>query len=270
MRRCLIFFATTLGLMALVADGLLISPLFRTAGAQRGEAQLSAAAQGQIKALLDEKKSRTPTQKKIDSQLLFAMKARRGEPMTTGGEVRSLRSAVEIAKNDENGRVLVDIKADVNKELIVIIERLGGEITYASDKARAVRARVPFESLEELASVQAVRSIRPAAKAITHRQLTSASRTGPNPTASPTRIAHPLQAGIRHDLDRRAMNVRTQLSAALARARGICFRDGCQIEHCIRGNFRLVGSIGITDPFRPDELITVDHGYRQTRDIRLN
>jgi hypothetical protein len=218
MRQRLKLYTTALVLLALVASGLLILPQFRRASAQQGEVQLSAAAQRQIKALLDEKRSRTTAQKKMDSQLLFAMKARRDEPMTRGGEVRSLRSAVEIAKNDENGRVLVDIKADVNKELIVIIERLGGEITYSSDKARAVRARIPLESLEELASVQAVRSIRPAAKGITHRQLPSAGRTGLNPTASPARIGPPLQARARHDFDRRAMNVRTQLSAALARA----------------------------------------------------
>jgi Subtilase family/Proprotein convertase P-domain len=217
MRRRLIFFITILVLLALGTNGLMILPHFRPASAQQGEAQLSAAAQAQIKALLDEKNSRTPAQKKMDSQLLYAMKARRGEPLTAGGEVRSLRSAVDIDKVDEKDRVFVDIKADVNKELIVIIERLGGKITYVSDKTRAVRARVPLESLEELASLQAVRSIRPAAKAITQRQLASAGRTGLNPTASLPRLGASLQTGTRPNLNRRAMNVRTQLPAALAR-----------------------------------------------------
>jgi Subtilase family/Proprotein convertase P-domain len=217
MRQRLRLFATTLVLLALVADGLMILPQFRPASAQQGEAQLSAAAQRQIKALLDEKKSRTAAQKKMDSQLLFALKARRGEPMTAGGEVRSLRSAVEIDKVDEKDQVLVDIKADVNKELIVTIKRLGGEIAYVSDKPRAVRARVPLDSLEELASLQAIRSIRPAAQGITHRQLTSTGRVGLDPAASPLRIGHSLDTGIRPDLDRRVMNVRTQFPGALAR-----------------------------------------------------
>lgn len=81
MRHRLKLFTTTLVLLALVASGLLILPQFRPASAQQGKAQLSAAAQRQIKALLDEKRSRTTAQKKMDSQLLFAMKARRGESL---------------------------------------------------------------------------------------------------------------------------------------------------------------------------------------------
>ena len=97
MRRCLRFFPIILAALALAASG--STPILRNAGAQQGGgAQLSVAAQQQISALLQEKRSRTAAQKKIDSQLLYAMKMRRGESLTARGEVRTLSSAMDVAK----------------------------------------------------------------------------------------------------------------------------------------------------------------------------
>jgi hypothetical protein len=217
MRRRLKLYTTTLVLMALVANGLSISPLFSAAGAQTSEVQLSAAAQGQIKALLDEKKSRTPAQRKIESKLLYAMKARRGRSMTSRGEVRSLRSAAAIAKTDEKGRAEIDIYGSDRKELIKIIENLGGEPVYGSNRSGAIRARVPLEALEDLAGVPAVKSIRSAAQAITHRQLNGARPISQNTAAQTFKAGRTLHPGLRSDFDRRAMNIRAQLSAAIAR-----------------------------------------------------
>jgi hypothetical protein len=218
MRRRLRFFAVISGLLASVAGGILISPLFRAASAQQNGAQLSAAAQRQIAALLAEKNSRSSAEKKLDSQLLYAIKARRGDPVTSGGEVRSLRTAEGIAKTDAQDRVLVDIKGDPAKQVIESIGKVGGEVVYANLRAGSVRARIPFNSLEALASVSAVKSVRPPAMPKTQRQLTGPRGARLNPTASAFRVSQPLQAGMLPDFHQRAMNIRTQLSSALARA----------------------------------------------------
>src|SRR5262245_41334144 len=123
MRLRLKSYPTTLVSLALVAGGLWISAQFRAASAQRGgggvvsEGALSAAAQQQIRALLAEKESRTPAQKKMASSLLHAIKTQRGEAMTRGGEVRELRSAAAVAKNNDRGLVTVDVKAVLTRDL---------------------------------------------------------------------------------------------------------------------------------------------------------
>jgi subtilisin-like proprotein convertase family protein len=227
MRRRLKYINAFSGLLILIACGLIacdliISPYVRTASAQRNGAQLSDAAQRQIKSLLDEKNSRSPAQKKIDSRLLYTMKARRGEAMTRGGEVRSLRSAVEIAKEiskpDPQERTLVDITAAPGgapvKELIQTIARLGGEVDYANMQVGAVRARIPFKDMEELAGSPVVRSVRPPAIPKHQRQIEQRDRLiGAQPV--PLRRSPALQAGLRPDFQQRALNLRTHLSSAL-------------------------------------------------------
>ncbi len=215
MKRCVRFFPIILAALALAAsnsNALLRRAAAQQGGAKQGGAQLSVAAQRQIAALLQEKQSRTPAEKKIKSQLLYAMKARRGAPMTAGGEVRTLQLAPSLAKPDDKGRVLVDVKAPASKELLAIIEKLGGEVRYASEKAGSIRALLPLDSLEALASEPSVRSVGPAATAVTHRQMTGFERFRPHGASS-----SPVMNGARAGFDQRAMNVRARLSAALAK-----------------------------------------------------
>ena len=69
-----------------------------------------------------EKAKRTPTQQKIDSQLLYADKMRRGVPIAEGVPTQR----VDLDKDDQ-GRVLVDIKADVTDALLQYIESWAGK-----------------------------------------------------------------------------------------------------------------------------------------------
>jgi hypothetical protein len=181
-------------------------------GGQQPEAALSVAAQQQIRALLSEKEGRSPEQRKLHSQLIYMMKAHRGEPMTMGGEVLTLRSVTDMVKLDEKGRVTVEINANASRQLLANIQMLGGEVLHASVKGRSIRAIVPLASLEHLASDQAVRSIRPAYGAVTNRRATGSGRTGVNGTATPRKIS-----GVRPNFDQRSMNVRSRLSAAMGK-----------------------------------------------------
>lgn len=112
--------------------------------------------------ITDEKKSRTPAQKKIDSQLLYALKQKRG--VTKG--VPAERIELEV---DRKGRVLVDVTGDVSPHLIAQIQKLGGAIVSTHAGARTIRARLALQRLEELAQRKDVSFIAPAAQPMNNR-----------------------------------------------------------------------------------------------------
>lgn len=112
-----------------------------------------------IQTVADEKASRTATQKKIDSQLLYALKQKRGE--TKG--VPTGRIELEF---DQKGRAIVDISADVTPEIKAQIRKLGGAIISDDARYHTIRARLALEKLEALAKRNDVRFIAPAAQAM--------------------------------------------------------------------------------------------------------
>jgi hypothetical protein len=109
----------------------------------------------------DEKESRTRAQRKLDSQLLYALYERRGESRRRG----TPKSDVEV---DARGRVLVDVRARVSKGLLARVRRLGGEVVSSSESYNSILARFPLERLEALAAREDVRFISPAARATTN------------------------------------------------------------------------------------------------------
>src|SRR5436190_2857806 len=74
----------------------------------------------QIRILQEEKLSRTPAQKKLDSQLLYALREKRQG--LAARNVASLKSALPF---ERDGRVLVDITAKVGPSLLSCIEQTG-------------------------------------------------------------------------------------------------------------------------------------------------
>src|SRR5215813_11066077 len=110
----------------------------------------------QIRSLLDEKQTRTPAQQKIDSQLLYASRMRRGQEIAPG--VRSLQVKVEP---DGDNRVVVDITAVFDSSLIEDLAARGAEIITAYPQYHSVRASVQLDQLEAIASLPAVRFIQP-------------------------------------------------------------------------------------------------------------
>src|SRR5262245_57329789 len=141
-----------------------------------------------MRAKMLQKHRRPPKQQKIDSRLLYAMRAQRGLAMTAGGEVTTLRSAMSIAKSatsasKDGGLALVNIRGEASKDLVMKVEKLGGEVINASVKNGMIRARMPLSSLETLAGDPHDRFIRAAyAEATTNSQM-----PGANGTAAPLR-----------------------------------------------------------------------------------
>jgi hypothetical protein len=108
----------------------------------------------QIKALEQEKESRTPAQQKIASQLIYAMKFHRGEKFA-GMETLAVNDPT-----DATGRVVVEIRGQITDVLLKAIVDNGGEIIRSLPSFHVVKARVPLDNLDKLAALPQVRAIR--------------------------------------------------------------------------------------------------------------
>lgn len=129
---------------------------------------VSTQALNQISALQKEKHSWTPTQRKINSHLLFKMKHHLNRAMVSG--VPKMRSSIEV---DQQGFILADIDADVSDSLLNYIEALGGKIINHHARYNAIRAKLPLSQIENLAALDSVHRIRPADRAMTRKTNTS-------------------------------------------------------------------------------------------------
>jgi RNase H-fold protein (predicted Holliday junction resolvase) len=110
----------------------------------------------------NEKASRTAAQKKIDSQLLYALKQKRGE--TDGVPTEPIHLDL-----DQKERALLDISANVTPQVESQIKKLGGSIVSSDERFHTMRARLALEKLEALAALKDVRFIAPAAMPVFNR-----------------------------------------------------------------------------------------------------
>ena len=122
------------------------------------DGQISASALLELQALQREKASFTAAQQKLDSQLVFALKQSRNEPIA-GGAVPQLQTGVEV---DTNGRVLVDIAANITADLLRQVQDYGATILDSLPQVSPLRVSAPLAQLENLAALPDVRFIRPA------------------------------------------------------------------------------------------------------------
>ena len=135
-------------------------------------AQISDELSEQIRLLRADKAARTPVERKISSQLLYADRIRRGQPIVPG--MPTLRTGVEIAAD---GTTAVDIAADVSAELLAQIPALGGVVIDSQPRYRTLRARIPIDALRTLAALDTVSAVRPAGRATTRKTDTSEGDT---------------------------------------------------------------------------------------------
>ncbi|RZJ40713.1 MAG: hypothetical protein EON87_17585, partial [Brevundimonas sp.] len=105
----------------------------------RAQTPTDPAALDQIASLLREKEARSPEQKKISSQLWYALQAERGRaPMALN---QLYRSASDSLRRDDVGNARVKITGQVSAGLISDITRLGGTVAHAGKGT--VQASVP-------------------------------------------------------------------------------------------------------------------------------
>jgi hypothetical protein len=123
--------------------------------------EISQSALQQIQALEVEKNSRTVPQRKIDSQLLYAVRMRRGESVAAGLE----EFVVEVG-SDSAGLVTVDVTAVIDQQLLKTLRQMGVEVLSAFPQYHTLRAVSPLDQLEAIASLSQVRWIQPRQEAL--------------------------------------------------------------------------------------------------------
>jgi hypothetical protein len=112
-----------------------------------------------------EKDSRTPAQRKINSQVLYEIYRARGEAERT-----HVPPGPTIVRVDDHKRALIDVRADVTPALQKKIRSMGGHIQSVSTEYHSIVAWVPLKSIERLAGDSSVRAIEPAPEAINNKK----------------------------------------------------------------------------------------------------
>jgi len=114
----------------------------------------------QIGILVEEKLSRSPAQRKMDSNLVLALRRARRDPRLEA--LPSLRSPVTATGGDSlQAPVHVEIRAEVTPGLLEEIRARGGEVLSQSSRFRSVEVRMPLAQLENLAAAEEVDFIAP-------------------------------------------------------------------------------------------------------------
>jgi hypothetical protein len=108
---------------------------------------MSLAAAQQIQALQQEKASRTPAQQKIDSNVLYTIRMLAGKPAAPG--VPYLYTGVDL---DAKNNIVTDIIANVTDSLLGQITAAGGQVLYSNRALRSIRAIIPPDRIETLAT----------------------------------------------------------------------------------------------------------------------
>jgi len=149
----------------------LLASLLTAAVLTEAQERIAPQALAQIQALLAEKASRTPVQKRIDSQLLAASRVRRGREIARG--IATLPGITEwmAQKLLPGDVVLVDIRATVTPALLDGLRQQGATIESAFAEYDAVRARVPLARVERIAALDGVKFVEPADEAVTNTGL---------------------------------------------------------------------------------------------------
>ena len=142
--------------LAAIADGPQVA-------AQQPQA-IAPEALAQIEALTAEKAARTPEQRKINSQLLYASRMARGQAIAAGV------AKLEVHLPDVNAQgAVLDVRVDVSQPVLDQFVALGAEIYDVSVRYRNVRLRIDLNQVEALAAIPEVSFIQPKQEALTNR-----------------------------------------------------------------------------------------------------
>ena len=148
--------------LAVFTLNLLPNPIRTVDAAQAKGETINDGALNRIRSLIAAKQARAPEQRKIDSNLLAAIKMNRGEAIAANAP--DLRPDVRL---EANGKVLVDITAKVTDGLLEQLKASGAEDILAFKQYDSIRARIPLLSLEFLAGSPNIKSIIRAVEAQT-------------------------------------------------------------------------------------------------------
>jgi hypothetical protein len=166
---------------------------------QASPSEMSLTATRQIQALLQDKASRTPLQQKIDSNILYTVRMLTGQSAAPG--VPFLYTGVDL---DSRNDVVVDIVAHVTDQLLYQLQAAGAQVLYTNRELRSVRAIIPPEQIESIASSPDVIFVWPKQESMTRK------------FERPRHAAASSHQKARLSFAQRAAEVRRQLDAVLS------------------------------------------------------
>jgi hypothetical protein len=135
--------------------------------------EISAEALAQIEALILEKESRSPADRKLDSQLIYELKMRAGAQVARG--LQTIEADVPYATD---GHAVLDVKANLTPALMEGLARLGAEILSTSAAESALRIHIGIDRVQELAAMADVVFVQPRQDATTSRHIRPSEISG--------------------------------------------------------------------------------------------
>ncbi len=153
-------------LLSLVACGRREAARSDDKGPTGGADQVTEAAQRQIAALVRDKGTRPPAQRKLDSQLVYALRMRRGEPIAAG--IERLETSVSVAPD---GSVAVEIDTHAVEPVTALVADVGGEVIGVYPGFGGVTARVPLTALERFGALPDVKFVRELRAPVLNREV---------------------------------------------------------------------------------------------------
>ncbi|RYG35297.1 hypothetical protein EON81_13130 [bacterium] len=126
------------------------------------KAKSDATFRNQFAAVMREKTTRTPAMRKMDQELVFAVRTAKGEKLLKDLPKLEITNGVR-----KDGTVDVEIGATITSGLLGQLQTLGAQIGGVYPKFNSLSARIPVRSLESAAMVPGVRSVRAPGKGTT-------------------------------------------------------------------------------------------------------
>jgi subtilisin family serine protease len=159
-------------------EGRALTPLFAVVafllplaalGAQTARPTIRPRAVEQLRLLGEWKASRSVVERKIDSQLLFALDRR-------SRSIDARLAGIEALAVPDDGRVEVDIDLVRRADAAAAVQRvrtLGGDVHFVSSRFRRMRATIPADEIRRAAAHPGVRRIEPARPGLTQALVVS-------------------------------------------------------------------------------------------------
>jgi hypothetical protein len=143
--------------IAMLAAGIVLSNgIWSTKAAPQMINGISPEALAQIDALIREKESRSGVRTKMDSQLIYELKMRNGQPVADG--VQTVET--DLPYNDQ-GNVELDVKAQIGDSLLGELRANGAQVINAVAAENSVRISIALDRVEAIANLPEVIFVQP-------------------------------------------------------------------------------------------------------------
>lgn len=188
-RRSRVLLTSAACLLAVIG---LASPAVATPRDNQKELSPEANAAQQIAALQSVKKTQSPAEAKVDSALVLQQRLNAGRLASSATPM--LNTGV---KTTAGGKVMVDIRADVNDGLLKDLAAKGASVKHVSTRYGQIRAEVPLAAVTAIAARADVKQVEDAGGFMTARELNPVPAKPESKEAKAARIENNTREALR-------------------------------------------------------------------------